>query len=299
MPFIRDLDGLKMILRHPKKILRDHFARCARRLIRRHHPYVIGVTGTVGKTTTTHFIYEFLAKIYQEHVYMSPHNYNGEWGMPLSILGYESPGANPVKWVGAIIRAWYDSYFRKTFPRYLVLEYGIDHPGEMDFLISIAEPDVAILLNISKNHLENFPSFEAYAQEKGKIITASRAIVYAYDDDIVRNIVHGVLEHRHMASISYGTPREGVDITIDNIQSSLEGIRFDLSYKGEQIDFALPLVGKYQAFNACPVVAVARRLSISLSDIPEYLRHVHPNRGRGVILTGINGSKIIDGSYNG
>ncbi len=111
--------------------------------------------------------------------------------------------------------------------------------------------------------------------------------------------MHEALEHRHIAAISYGTPREGVDITVDNIQSSLEGIRFDLSYRGEQIDFALPLVGKYQAFNACPVVAVARRLSIPLSDIPQYLKHVHPNRGRGVILTGINGAKIIDGSYNG
>ncbi|MCA9378408.1 hypothetical protein KC711_06025, partial [Candidatus Peregrinibacteria bacterium] len=80
--------------------------------------------------------------------------------------------------------------------------------------------------------------------------------------------------------ISYGTPKEGTDIVVGDIKSSLEGISFDITYRSETIHFNIPLVGKYQAFNTCPVVAIARRLSMPLSDIPELLKNVHPNRGR-------------------
>ncbi len=86
-----DIDGFSSYFRQPKKIIRNYLAWAARRIIQQHKPYIIGVTGTVGKTTTTHFVYEFLSQVYHEHVYMSPHNYNGEWGLSLSILQSESP----------------------------------------------------------------------------------------------------------------------------------------------------------------------------------------------------------------
>ena len=171
-------------------------------------------------------------------------------------------------------------FFTRSYPKYLVLEYGIDRIGEMDFMLSIAEPDVAVLLNISKNHIVNFGSFEAYAHEKAKIISRSRAIVYSHDDEIVTSLVQEALALKNIPSISYGTPKEGTDIVVGDIKSSLEGISFDITYRSEVIHFDIPLVGKYQAFNTCPVVAIARRLSMPLSDIPELLKNVHPNRGR-------------------
>ncbi len=58
----------------------------ARAVVEKHRPFIVGVTGTVGKTTTTHFVYDFLHSLYGETVYMSPHNYNGEYGLPLTIL---------------------------------------------------------------------------------------------------------------------------------------------------------------------------------------------------------------------
>ena len=294
-----DIDGFGAYFRQPKKIVRNYLAWAAHRVIIQHKPYIIGVTGTVGKTTTTHFVYEFLSQVYHEHVYMSPHNYNGEWWLSMSILQSESPWANPFLWIILIVRATWMAFFTRSYPKYLVLEYGIDRIGEMDFMLSIAEPDVAVLLNISKNHIVNFGSFEAYAHEKAKIISRSRAIVYSHDDEIVTSLVQEALALKNIPSISYGTPKEGTDIVVGDIKSSLEGISFDITYRSEVIHFDIPLVGKYQAFNTCPVVAIARRLSMPLSDIPELLKNVHPNRGRWVLLDGLSGSKIIDGSYNG
>ncbi len=294
-----DVDGFGSYFRQPKNIVRNYLAWAAHRVITRHKPYVIGVTGTVGKTTTTHFVYEFLSQVYHEHVYMSPHNYNGEWGLSLSILQSEGPWVNPFRWMLLLLGAFWMAFFSKSYPKYLVLEYGIDRIGEMDFLLSIVEPDVAVLLNISKNHIVNFGSFDLYAHEKAKIISRSRSIVYSHDDEIVTSLVQEALAVKNIPSISYGTPKEGTDIVVGDIKSSLEGISFDITYKSEVIHFDIPLVGKYQAFNTCPVVAIARRLSMPLSDIPELLKNVHPNRGRWVLLDGLSWSKIIDGSYNG
>jgi UDP-N-acetylmuramoyl-tripeptide--D-alanyl-D-alanine ligase len=61
----------------------------------------------------------------------------------------------------------------KPYPKYLVLEYGIDHPGEMDFLLSIAEPDIVVISPIEPNHIEQFGSYESYRAEKLKILRTS------------------------------------------------------------------------------------------------------------------------------
>lgn len=67
----------------------------------------------------------------------------------------------------------------QSHPRYLVLEYGIDHPGEMDFLLSIATPDIAILTPVESNHLEQFGSLDVYRNNKIKLITSAKhAIVH-------------------------------------------------------------------------------------------------------------------------
>jgi UDP-N-acetylmuramyl pentapeptide synthase len=72
--------------------------------------------------------------------------------------------------------------YSKKYPKYIVLEYGIDHDGEMDFLLEIARPNVGIILNISKNHVLQFPDFEIYKREKLKLPLNSKKIIYNLDD---------------------------------------------------------------------------------------------------------------------
>lgn len=74
-----------------------------------------------------------------------------------------------IHFYGLFCTSFLMAFFLKSYPKYLVLEYGIDQIGEMDFLLSIAEPDVAVLLNISKNHIVNFGSWRLMLMKKQKL----------------------------------------------------------------------------------------------------------------------------------
>ena len=153
-----------------QKIILSLLAFLARNIILWHKPKIIGITGTVGKTTVTAHVHAYLSRMMPtETVGYSPDHYNGEYGLPLIIIGAKTGGKNPLKWLWVFVIAI--SQFFRSYPRYMVLEYGIDHPGEMDFMLSIAIPDVAIITEIAPNHIEQFGNFDLYKKEKLKIIS--------------------------------------------------------------------------------------------------------------------------------
>lgn len=87
-----------------KSLFLTLLASLTKKIIRRHRPFVVGITGTVGKTTVTNFVYDFLSNIYGDKVYMSPYNYNGEFGLPLTILLSKSPYRNPFLWIAVLVK---------------------------------------------------------------------------------------------------------------------------------------------------------------------------------------------------
>ncbi len=98
-----------------------------------------------------------------------------------------------------------------SYPKYLVLEYGIDHPGEMDFLLSIARPDIAILTPIEPNHIEQFGNVGAYRLEKLKILDATK-----------NRIVHESLREFITQSVIYYGLGARADVDASGIQITLE-----------------------------------------------------------------------------
>lgn len=191
------------------------------RIIRRHRPFVVAITGTVGKSTTAHFLADALGALYGIHnVGVSIHNYNGEYGVPLTIMQSPSPHSNPFLWVSVFVKGIYLAFLAKEYPKYLVLEYGIDHPGEMDFLTSICEPDVSVILAISRNHIENFESYDQYVAEKFKLIPKSKRCIINADDSKIRRYIS---EHPHDQVLSFGKKSvEPVDFRAVQVQSTLE-----------------------------------------------------------------------------
>ncbi|KKT21629.1 MAG: UDP-N-acetylmuramoyl-tripeptide-D-alanyl-D-alanine ligase [Parcubacteria group bacterium GW2011_GWE1_43_8] len=156
---------MKIILQQVLKIL-------ARVFIARYHPRIVGVTGSVGKTGSRLAIAAVLAERWR--VGQAQNNFNNEIGLPLAILGEPDSGyRNLLAWLGILIRAIKHLVIKqKDYPEVLVLEYGVDHPGDMNYLLAIARPEVAVITAISATHLEFFGSVEGVAMEKSKLIAS-------------------------------------------------------------------------------------------------------------------------------
>lgn len=116
----------------------------------------------------------------------------------------------------------------KSYPRYLILEYGIDHPGEMDFLISIATPDIAVLTPVESNHLEQFGSLESYRNNKLKLITSAK---YAIIHESLRQYVDTEALYYSLGALS--------DIDASNIEISIAGTRAIVHYSNQNFPILL------------------------------------------------------------
>ncbi len=268
-------------------ILLSLLAFFAHLIIQRHKPYIIGVTGTVGKTTITTHIAHFLMKQYwAKKVGYSQYHYNWEYGIPLTIIGAKTPWKNPFLWIFVFFIA-IKRLFR-WYPQYLVLEYGIDHPGEMDFLLSIAIPDIAILTPVESNHLEQFGSLEVYRNNKLKLVTASK---YSIIHESLRQYIDFDVLYYSLGALS--------DINASHIEIGIAGTSAIIHYDHRDFPLYIPAIGSFQIENILPLFALSKILVIDMSSISEYASHSLPESGRSSLLPGIMSSTIIDGTYNG
>jgi UDP-N-acetylmuramoyl-tripeptide--D-alanyl-D-alanine ligase len=271
-----------------QKILLILLSSLARRIIMRHKPVIIGVTGTVGKTTiTTHITKLLLDHFPREAIGFSALHYNGEYGLPLTIIWAKTGGKNIFKWLYVFGTALWRMI--RPYPRYLLLEYGIDHPGEMDFLLSIAVPDYAIISRIAPNHLEQFGTIEAYRDEKLKISRHPTTHIIAHES-LRPYLSDGV--------IYYGSHADD-DIHIQHLHQKLDGLDIEVAYEGHIYTFTAPVFGDYQSENIVPLFAIAKALDIPYTAIEKLARSFLPEAGRSALLSGTGDSIIIDGSYNG
>ena len=113
-----------------KKFIQKMLANKAKKFVLKHKPIIVAVTGSVGKTSTRNAIAAVLSKKYK--VAKVQENYNNEFGVPLTILGAKSPGKSVLGWLGVLLSS------PKEVPQVYVLEYAIDHPGDMKYLCDIA-----------------------------------------------------------------------------------------------------------------------------------------------------------------
>ena len=114
----------------------------AKAVLARHKPYIIGVTGNLGKTTTKDAIYTVMKDHY--YVRRSEKSMNSEFGVPLTILGEKSGWNNPLKWALIITRGFFVP-FAKEYPTHLVLEIGADRPGDIKHITSWIHPDITVV----------------------------------------------------------------------------------------------------------------------------------------------------------
>ncbi|MCC6189690.1 MAG: UDP-N-acetylmuramoyl-tripeptide--D-alanyl-D-alanine ligase [Anaerolineales bacterium] len=234
---------------------------------------VIGVTGSVGKTTTKELIAAVLSTRYR--TFKTEGNYNNEIGLPLMLL----------KLSEAHERA--------------VLEMGFYQPGEIKFLCDLARPQVGVVNNVYAVHLERAGSIENIARGKGELVEAlppapEGVAVLNYDDPLVLP-----MRSRTRARVfTYGLD-PAADLWAGQIESlGLGGIRFQLHYRNEALQVRAPLLGRHSVHTCLRAAAVGLIEGLTWQEIVDGLQAVGATQLRLVAVTGPEGSLILDDTYN-
>jgi UDP-N-acetylmuramoyl-tripeptide--D-alanyl-D-alanine ligase len=223
---------------------------------------VVGVTGSAGKTTTKDVIAAIVST--GKRVGKTVGNFNNHVGLPLSVL-----------------RVPQDADIA-------VLEYGMNHGGEIAALTGIARPDVAVVTNVGYAHIENFESVEGIAAAKRELVEAlpsDGTAVLNYDDERVRAFAAP-------NTIFYGLG-DGADVQATDVELTGSGARF----KVDGHDFATSMQGRHAIRNILAGVAVGRLFGVSVTAAAERVRELSPGKMRGERLTH-NGIDIINDCYN-
>ncbi|MDP3710628.1 MAG: UDP-N-acetylmuramoyl-tripeptide--D-alanyl-D-alanine ligase [bacterium] len=291
-----------------KYILQTLLAILAKLTIWRFNPKVIGITGSVGKTSTRETVFAVLKTKYR--VRQAEKNYNNEIGLPLTILNIPHYGKNFLAWGwGFVLSAFSLIKSKNSYPEILILEYGVDKPGDMDFLLNLAKPDIAVITAIGETpmHVENFKDPEGVISEKVKLIKCLGEDGYAilnHDDYVVYDIknrtkgkvlTYGFEENAEVKAINY-ILKTTLDETLGEMP---EGASFKINFKNKIIPVRMHgVLGKSNIYAALAAAAVGTVLDINLIKVSEALADLTPPAGRLRLLMGIKNSLILDDTYN-
>ncbi len=286
-----------------KSLLTSILRALARGILRKYKPLVVGITGSVGKTSTKDAVYAVLSSKFS--VRASYKNYNNELGVPLTIIGARAPGSSLFKWIGVFARAKRLILFPTHYPAILILEMGADRPKDIAKLVELAPPTVGVVTAVSPAHTEFFGSIKRVAQEKRRLVEAvpkEGTVVLNADDEVVS----GFESYAEGRVIKYGIEGEAdvraieiVEHLGDKIGSELGGVRCKILHDGSAVPMHLPNVLGYQhiyaALGAC---AVGRALSMNMVEISNALLKYAPPPGRMHLIAGIKNTFLIDDTYN-
>ncbi len=274
----------------------------AKILLRRRSPFIIAVTGSVGKTTTKDAIYTILKSKYR--VRKSEKSFNSEIGIPLTILGLPNAWNNPFLWFKNLLEGLFIALFSRDYPDYLVIEAGVDRPGDMQRLTTWLKPDVTVLTRFPEVpvHVEYFASPEEVIKEKMHLAYALKAegiLVYNHDDVLIQN----ELENVRNKAIGYSryleshfTAREDEILYYDDVPTG--GI-FTLHHLGQEYKVKyLGSVGLQLVYTYTGAIAVASVVGVSPEEAIKALVDHEPPNGRMRIIKGLKGTTLIDDTYN-
>jgi UDP-N-acetylmuramoyl-tripeptide--D-alanyl-D-alanine ligase len=272
-------------------------------ILRKYQPEIIAISGSIGKTSTKEVIYKILSS--RLSVRTSVKNYNNEIGVPLTIIGLESPGSSISGWLKVFLKALSLYVFTdKNYPKYLVLEMGIDRPGDMAYLTRLVSPRIGVMTGVSHSHLEYFGSLNNIKKEKQVLIEKvdRRGLsVLNYDNQEALSMA----EVSPARVLTYGF-KEGADLLAQDLSFNaaqgdynIAGINFKLNYEGSIIPVSMPnILSTGGVYSALAAVAVALHLGFNLMEIAGLLRDCRLPAGRMQLLSGVKHSFIIDDSYN-
>lgn len=261
-----------------------------KRLISTHKPLVVGITGSVGKTSTKLAVAKVLEAKYQ--VLAHAGNYNTELGLPLSIFSQEVPSnlANPISWLRIFRKI--DKQIASYPYNALVLELGADRPGEIGQFMKYLNPDIGIITAIAPAHIEEFGSVEGVLQEKWKLATGSNKVLLNAEDKLLM----GVKEELHdVQTYGLGAGDYYFKTLILDEKTGFKGL---LKLKNSEVKVETKLVAKHSLYAVVVAASVAEICGVSAEEIKAQIEQISPVAGRMNPLQGASDSLILDDTYN-
>ena len=285
-----------------KKVIEKILKFFAQKILAKYQPLVVGITGSIGKTSTKEAVSTVLSKKYR--LRRNVKNYNNEIGVPLTIIGAEAQGRSVFGWLSVFLKAAFLSATKdRNYPNVLVLEMGVDHPGDMDYLNDIVKCHIGVVTFVGPVHLEFFNTIEKVQKEKGKLIENLDRDGFAilnYDNIKTREIKN----ISKVKTLTYGFDTKA-DVRAQEIIFSfdkgdvLQGTSFKLSHNGSSVPVFLPgVLGGSVVYSSLAAAAVGITQGMNLIDISQALREYKPPRGRMNLMAGIKHTLIIDDTYN-
>jgi UDP-N-acetylmuramoyl-tripeptide--D-alanyl-D-alanine ligase len=233
---------------------------------------VVAVTGSAGKTTTKNLIAAALAG--GGAVHATQGNHNNELGVPMTLAGLN------------------DAH------QFGVIEMGAGQPGDIAYLCQLAQPSVAVCLNASAAHLVNYQSVDEIASTKGEILEGLGGEGLAIINADQPWLAQWVKQAGDARKVTFGLSEKADYRAIKIQHQGLNGTQFELVTPSMVLPVNLRLPGAMQVTNALAALAVALELGVSPDKAVSGVLQVTPEVGRGAVLAGRTGGRVVDDSYN-
>lgn len=238
---------------------------------------VLAVTGSVGKTSTKEALRTMLAA--QGETHASVASFNNHWGVPLSLARCPASAV------------------------YAIFEIGMNHAGEIEPLVKMVRPHVAVVTTVEPVHLEFFSGIEAIADAKAEIFTGVEpdgAVVINRDNSQFARLERRAREAGIERIVSFGADEQADARLIDvSLHASCSAVRADIL--GHEVTYKVAVPGRHMAMNSLAILTAASLIGADLALAALALSHIQPAAGRGVRhqLGLTSGSALlIDESYN-
>lgn len=283
-----------------RKILEKVLRWCTRRILKKYKPAVIGVAGSVGKTTTREAIAAVLSQ--QFSVRQSIRSYNDGIGVPMTIIGLESPGKSVAGWVTVFFYVARLLLTRMSYPKKLIVEMGTDRPGDIAYLTEMCPPDVAVLTAISPEHYEYFKSMERLEDEEKTIVRALRpGGVAVLNGDDARVMGESATIPGPVMTFGFG---DHVDMRVAHAamvrdEHRVQGMEFGLTLGQRSLQARVEgVIGTQHGYALAAAAAVGVHFGMEDADIEKGLSLYRAAPGRMRLIEGVKHTTIIDDTYN-
>lgn len=286
-----------------KSVLRIVLKYIAKAIIRKYHPDVVGITGSVGKTTTKNMIVCVLSERFR--VRGNEGSFNNELGLPLTIIGGDDPHGSAIGWLRVVFKGIGLVLKRdRHYPELLVLEMGADRPGDIRYLTDMVPCSVGVVTAVAPTHLEFFKTVKKVAQEKRIIVSHLKKDGFAilnHDDAEVL----AMQKKTDADVITYGFHPQatirGAEVQgrIDETTGWPDGVLCKVDVEGSVVPIFIPhVLGEQVIYSALAAIAVGMALGVNPVEASDALRSVVGSPGRVRLLPGIKKTLLIDDTYN-